>query len=161
LHHRAILRGNTQRGPQRDAATLLDECGLIVPYTDAAQLELLLNHQWHELFVSEAAQWGKTIDAFVFGHATYENLLAPFIGLTGKSWPVHVSADFFTQALAAQIAQLDAYIANELDQDTLQSPRQLPALPYLGIPGWWPQQDAAFYANAAYFRPKRVQANTQ
>ncbi|HBZ06685.1 MAG TPA: DUF3025 domain-containing protein, partial [Massilia sp.] len=29
-------------------------------------------------------------------------------------------------------------------------------LPVLGVPGWWPEQDAAFYADTSVFRPKRV-----
>jgi len=29
-------------------------------------------------------------------------------------------------------------------------------LPVFGIPGWWPQQDEAFYEDAFVFRPKRL-----
>ncbi len=29
-------------------------------------------------------------------------------------------------------------------------------LPVLGVPNWWPDQDAAFYADASVFRPKRI-----
>ncbi|QZA82107.1 DUF3025 domain-containing protein [Deefgea piscis] len=143
------------RGPVRDAATLFDECGLILPYSRPALLELMVAHQWQALFVEEAQAWGQEISAFVFGHATLENLLQPFVGLTGKCWPIQVDADFFALDLIAQRQELDHRIAEQIELHALQTPRQLPPLPYLGIPQWWPEQDADFYANTRYFRHAR------
>jgi hypothetical protein len=143
------------RGPARDAATLFDECGIILPYADENLLTLLIQHQWQELFQKHQADWGVQIGAFSFGHANYENLLKPFLGLTGKCWPIKVSKDFFRLSMAAQCAELDLQLAQRLNADQLQKPRQLPPLPYLGVPGWWPQQDDSFYANTQYFRTRR------
>ncbi|WP_148714821.1 DUF3025 domain-containing protein [Chitinolyticbacter meiyuanensis] len=156
LHYRLLPdTGQGPRGPVRDAATLFDECGLIVPYSDPALLELLVGHEWSTLFVDRRDDWGRHIDALVFGHATFENLLAPFTGLTGKCWPVQVEPAFFALPLAARMAQLDSQVCTSLSAGWLTTPRQLPPLPYLGIPGWWPQQDASFYANHSYFRSRR------
>lgn len=159
LHYQAMQNNpGAARGAQRDAATLFDECGLILPYSNPDLLELMLQHQWEALFVDHACAWGTEINALVFGHATFENLLAPFIGLTGKCWPVPVAPDFFNLSLPEQRQHLDEIIAEKINQHWLQNPRQLPPLPYLGIPNWWPEQHADFYANRDYFRAQRQQA---
>ncbi|GAB7126551.1 hypothetical protein JCM19000A_10580 [Silvimonas sp. JCM 19000] len=143
------------RGPVRDAATLFDECGLVIAYSDAQLLHALLEHDWHYLFRTQAAAWGRQISALCFGHATLEALLQPFAGLTAKCWTLPVAPAWFDLPAAVQVAELDARIAAALANGELQRPRQLPPLPYLGIPGWWPQQDDAFYGDTQYFRPKR------
>lgn len=154
--HMRHFKPDHPRGPARDAATLFDECGLILPYCDDELLQLLTDHQWQTLFQTRRADWGLKIGAISFGHANYENLLQPFMGLTGKCWPVKVSADYFKLPLAEQCAYLDQQLTHFLDSDQLQTPRQLPPLPYLGIPQWWGQQDDLFYANTDYFRPRRT-----
>lgn len=160
LHYHA-MSSDTQhsgaiRGAQRDAATLFDECGLILPYSNPALLELMISHQWRALFVDHAGAWGTEINALVFGHATFENLLSPFIGLTGKCWPVPVEPEFFSLSLPEQRQYLDHIVAEQINQGWLQRPRQLPPLPYLGIPHWWPEQNTDFYANQSYFRTQRT-----
>jgi hypothetical protein len=144
------------RGAIRDAATLFDECGLILPYCDDALLQLLIDHQWQDLFQLHRSDWGVKINAICFGHASYENLLEPFLGLTGKCWPIKVAADFFDLPLKNQCKLLDAELAQRLNEGQLQKTRQLPPLPYLGIPNWWAEQDDAFYANTQYFRTKTI-----
>nr|WP_314899266.1 DUF3025 domain-containing protein [uncultured Deefgea sp.] len=157
LHSHAMQNNQgAARGAQRDAATLFDECGFILPYSNPALLELMISHEWQALFVTHAQSWGTEINALVFGHATFENLLSPFIGLTGKCWPVQVAPSFFKLDLAAQRQHLDQIIAEQIDQGWLQRPKQLPPLPYLGIPKWWPEQDGAFYDNQNYFRTRRT-----
>ncbi|WP_255991325.1 DUF3025 domain-containing protein [Chitinolyticbacter albus] len=148
------------RGPVRDAATLFDECGLILPYSNPELLALLIEHEWDALFNRQRATWGRQIDALVFGHATFENLLAPFVGLTGKCWPIRVTPGFFRLPLTERLALLDGELAMLIDAGELRTPRQLPPLPYLGIPGWWPEQDAHFYDDAGYFRPRGRQSVT-
>ncbi|MBM3115070.1 DUF3025 domain-containing protein [Jeongeupia naejangsanensis] len=154
LHHRHT-QGNA-RGPVRDAATLFDECGLIVACSDPALTDALVGHDWPWLFQHRRDDWGQRIEALCFGHANYEYLLAPFRGLTGKCWLVAVDDAHFTLPLPERISVLDMRIAAEIDADRLERPKQLPPLPFLGIPGWWPEQDAAFYADTGYFRPKRA-----
>ncbi|KPC54745.1 DUF3025 domain-containing protein [Amantichitinum ursilacus] len=157
LHYTELQRNpDGPRGPQRDAATLFDECGLVIAYSDPDLLDALVGHQWHALFRDHANAWGTRISALCFGHATLESLLEPFAGLTAKCWPVQVEPAWFMRSPAQQIAELDQHIAAALAAGELQRPRQLPPLPYLGIPGWWPQQDEAFYADTQYFRPKRI-----
>ncbi|AXE32577.1 DUF3025 domain-containing protein [Chromobacterium phragmitis] len=156
-HIRAIARGEAKRGPLRDAATLFDECGVIVAVSDSLLGRTLDDMRWHELFLARRRDWGRRIAAFTLGHALMETGLAPHIGWCGKALIVDVEEDFFGRDEDEQTARLDAELAARLDDDAfLASPRALCPLPLLGIPGWWPDNESpAFYDNADYFRPTR------
>ena len=68
---------------------------------------------------------------------------------------VFTDAAFFTMDVEARRAWIDRHVAAMLAHETLTTASFTP-LQVLGVPGWWPQQDAAFYANTAVFRPKRL-----
>lgn len=156
-HARAIARGEVRRGPLRDAATLLDECGVVVASADPALTTALDDMRWHELFVARRHDWGRRIGVFTLGHALFETGLEPHLGWCGKALVLAVDDAFFGQPYARQLAQLDHRLAEALaDDGWLARPRELWPLPLLGIPGWWPDnEDPAFYANTDYFRPTR------
>ena len=50
--------------------------------------------------------------------------------------------------------QWDAWLAGALTADGLRAKPFTP-LPVLGVPGWWPVQDEAFYLDNQVFRPAR------
>ena len=153
-HQAAIAAGETQRGPIRDSATLLDECGILIPYAETAHAEAIDQMRWSTLWLTHRADWGRVIDAYPVGHALPEMLLALFIGLTGKAWLLPVQTDFFSWPLAQRLVYLDQLAADRLHQ--LDRPSRLAPLHILGIPGWHAgAQDADFYANTAYFCPSR------
>ncbi|MCD4498306.1 DUF3025 domain-containing protein [Chromobacterium vaccinii] len=156
-HIRAIARGEVKRGPLRDAATLFDECGVIVATADPQLGQALDEMRWKELFIARRADWGRRIAAHTLGHALMETGLAPHLGWCGKALILEVEEGFFKLDAERQAARLDAELAARLDDDAfLASPRALCPLPLLGIPGWWPDnEDPAFYDNADYFRPTR------
>ena len=156
-HARAIGRGEVRRGPLRDAATLLDECGVIVASADPALSTALDDMRWHELFVARRHDWGRRIGVFTLGHALFETGLDPHLGWCGKALVLPVDEDFFGQPYTQQRVALDHRLAAALaDDGWLTRPRELWPLPLLGIPGWWPDnEDPAFYANIDYFRPTR------
>ena len=155
-HVRAIERGEVGRGPFRDAATLLDECGVILPVCDDILAQALRDMDWQTLFVTRAADWGQRIDSHVLGHALFEQGLAMHISWCGKALLLPVAESFFQLDYWRRQQQLDARLAALLADDSwLARPRELLPLPLLGLPGWWPQQDAAFYGNSNYFRPTR------
>jgi hypothetical protein len=131
----------------RDKITLLDESGVLLPYSNPRCLQALLSHEWEWLFLS--ADWGQEISAMIFGHANFEKALNPYIGWTGKAWPIAVPADFFTLSRQAQEAFLDNILAG------MPLPERFFPLPMLGIPGWHEGQTPAFYRDTGYFRPKR------
>src|SRR5699024_2435531 len=119
------------RTPRRDRITHFDECGLVMAVTQKAEVRALLEqHDWQELFIAQRARFGLCWQPFIFGHALYEQALAPFIGLTAKCVLVEVQPAFFTLSRAQQYAQLDAQLAAELEQTALfEQPRPLLPLP--------------------------------
>ncbi len=151
------VHGTKQRGKHRNALTLFDECGVILAVTDSQWPTILREHQWHSAFVDMRAQWGQSINAYIFGHANYEMLTKPYIGLTGKAFFVKVPDDTFCKDLAEQYAYLDTVLYEMIAKhDCLCDNSLLSPLPLLGVPGWYDEnQNVEFYSNTDYFRPKR------
>jgi hypothetical protein len=133
-----------RRGPLRDAATLIDENAVLLVTQRADLVAALRRHDWRTLFVEERAAWGRDVRVIVFGHALMEKLTAPYKGVTAHALPIPLSA-------SASLAEVDSEVAATLDARL--TPRQLLPLPVLGIPGWADSQEAAFYEDAAVFRP--------
>ena len=160
-HVRAIGRGEVQRGPLRDAATLLDECGVLVATSRPELLDALSGMDWRALFVDARAAWGKEIEVRVLGHAVFEQALTPHRLWCAKALPVTVDAGYFALTDAQRTARLDAALAAALGDDAwLTRPRELAPLPLLGIPGWDDaNRDAAYYDDTAYFcRTRRAKS---
>lgn len=157
LHLRELAaQAGTQRSRPRDAATLFDESGLVLACADPALKAALFGHDWPALFQTTGPHWGRMLAPYAFGHALLEKGLAPFIGIVAKVIVVDVAPDWFAQSETLRIADLDARLAAMIDAGALADPRALPPLPVLGIPGWWPGQDDAFYSDTRHFRPKRA-----
>lgn len=158
LHMADINALGLKRTPRRDRITHFDECGLVMAVTNKAEVQTLLQeHNWQTLFIEQRERFGRDWQPLIFGHALYEQALAPFIGLTAKCVLIEVAPEFFSLSRAQQYAALDPKLALELEQSALfDQPRPLLPMPLLGIPGWWPaNQDPSFYDNQHYFRPKR------
>lgn len=151
------LQIDKHRSRKRDALTLFDESGVIFTSNDDEMIEALRNHDWKTLFWEKRTDWWRTTSVFIFGHGLYEKILAPYVGMTANALTVHVNENFFRQARCSQIRELDQLIGKQLiDQDRLQIPSELTPLPILGIPDCWiDNNDASFYENRNYFRPKK------
>ena len=154
----ALAGVGKSRGAARDGATIFDEnCALLVVQDDAQGAQLvhaLRNHQWHEALFARRAMFGVRAQVWLFGHALMEKLVVPRKGITAHVRVLHASADYFTLDCAAQRRWLDQHVAATLAAESLSTASFTP-LQVLGVPGWWEGQDAAFYADAAVFRPKR------
>ncbi|MFC3032050.1 DUF3025 domain-containing protein [Pseudoalteromonas fenneropenaei] len=152
--------GLQSRTQHRNAITLFDECGVLVVTTDPTMIAKLQQHHWLDAFATSRPAWGVHCQAVIFGHANYEMLTAPFIGLTAKLLPVIVTDDYFNLDLMAQYQYLDSYLYQAIsDSELLADNRAMSPLPLLGVPGWWEDNiDAAFYENTEYFRPKRTKS---
>lgn len=124
-----------QRGPQRDALTLLDESGLLLAAPEPLRAALQAR-DWTELFITQRALW-REARVLVVGHALLEKLLAPRKPLCARVlWVDDVDAPVLPASLA---------------------PALLPPLPVLGIPGWWaPNASRGFYADDRVFRQPRL-----
>lgn len=158
--HAAALAVSSQgRGRARDAMTHFDECGVVVLSSDPALLDLLRNFQWRELFWVRRADLDSSLRCFVFGHATYEQLLAPFRGLTAKAVLYEVSEDWLRQPLPRQLTDLDQRLTGDLAAGAYADPRDLQPLPLMGFPGVTPDSECAdYYDDTWQFRPGRRRA---
>lgn len=156
LHVREIARLSTKRSPARDAATLFDESGLIIVAPNQQLQELLTQRHWSRLFQECQHQWGKEWQVWVFGHAILEKGINPHIGITAKCWVLLQPANWEQMNPSEKTEWVDQQLAQALNQGVLQQPSQLPVMPILGIPGWWPVQDADFYGNPQHFCPPRA-----
>ena len=85
----------------------------------------------------------------------YESLLNPFIGLTAKFIPIEVSQSIITEPSSQNLEEIDHRLLKHLSY--WQFSTKISPLPVLGVPGWYPNQDKAFYQNTQYFMPKRTQ----
>jgi hypothetical protein len=136
----------SRRGPVRDAATLIDESGLLLATTEEA-CAALMRLDWAWLFDTQRRRWGEDWMPFAFGHALIEKLLAPYKGLTAVVVCLPL-AD-------GTVARIDEAAAQWVHGVAL-APPLLAHLPVLGIPGWWAANEAPqFYADAAVFRLRR------
>lgn len=124
-----------QRGPLRDALTLLDESGLLLAAPPPLR-QALQARDWPALFFTHRALWQQA-RLLVVGHALLEKLLTP------------------RKPLCARVLFVDDVEAPALPQDL--APAALPPLPVLGIPGWWaPNASQGFYADDHVFRQPRL-----
>jgi hypothetical protein len=135
-----------RRGPVRDAATLIDESGLLLAAGEQARAALL-RLDWDWLFAAQRPNWGRQWMAFAFGHALVDKLRAPYKRLTAVVVCLPLQA--------ATAAEVDRAAAAWLRQEAL-APPLLAHLPVLGIPGWWPANaEPGFYDDASVFRRQR------
>jgi hypothetical protein len=142
LHAAQIPREGGRRGRLRDLLTIFDEGGAIVLCEDGLLLQLLKNFEWKALFWDHRERVRREMRIVVFGHAVMEQALKPWPGITCKAIVV--------PAGARPDAEVHAWLG------ALQpgaSPRDLASLPIFGFPGW-AAQDAAFYEDTRYFRPR-------
>jgi len=158
-HYRALqaqqAAGLQNRGPQQDALTLFDEGGVVVLCADPVFADLLRGHHWHELFWRKRAALSAAMGFFIFGHALYEKALQPFAGVTGRGLIFECTADLLQAPGERQNAVIDARLAELLsDTQRIAGPRELTAVPILGIPGWCAENEREdYYDDRNYFRP--------
>ena len=141
------------RGKLRDGATIFDENAALLVTSDATLINALREHQWEEVFLARRDVFGTTAEVYLFGHALMEKLVSPFKAITAHVWMVVVEPDFFSLTKDTKLAWIDAAVAQQLANGLATS--DFSPLPVLGVPGWWEQQNQAFYDDASVFRPKR------
>lgn len=155
-HVRAMSPAGEARGMARDALTHFDECGIVVLSSRPELLDLLRAFEWKKLFVEQRAAVQTAMRFVIFGHATYEQLLKPFRGLTAKAVLYEVSEGWLEMPFAEQLAAVDLRLAADLASGRYRRPRDFQPLPLLGIPGVTPEnEDPAYYDDTWQFRPGR------
>lgn len=160
--HAAILTAGgaaelRKRSPARDALTLFDEGGVIVASSAPELLARVEAFEWKELFWRRRESVERSMRFLMFGHAAFEQSLAPYIGMVAKTVFVPATAAFIALPIEAQVREADALLAAHFAEPArFPSPRAMAPLPLLGVPGWhFGAQDEAFYDDARYFRSRR------
>ena len=146
-------RSRETRGPQRDAATLFDENVAFFVSHDDNMLEALRAHDWRTTLQKTPDEFFSQAEVILFGHALIEKLTTPYKSITAHVWTVKLDPIWFTMPYQARQMTLDQHVASRLLKGFDNS--AFCHLPVLGVPGWWHEQDAEFYADSDVFRPKR------
>ncbi|HXA46801.1 MAG TPA: DUF3025 domain-containing protein, partial [Burkholderiaceae bacterium] len=148
-----IQQSGLARGRLRDATTIFDENAALFVCADPQMIAALRAHRWDELFIQRRAAFSDLCRVHLFGHALMEKLTNPYKAITAHTWIVEVEPAFLRLPTQVQRSELDRIVSLQLVQGLTTS--SFTPLPVLGIPDWWPQQDAVFYADPSVFRPKR------
>ncbi|MFC5513046.1 DUF3025 domain-containing protein [Massilia jejuensis] len=154
----AAAAGSRARGPARDAATIFDENAALLVLRASSEGRALADelraHCWDAALFEKRAMFGPDAQLWLFGHALMEKLVAPRKAITAHTRVVFAPDGFFALDLDARRAWIDGTVARLLQAEGLTTSSFTP-LPVLGVPGWWPGQDQAFYLDTTVFRPKR------
>lgn len=143
------------RSKLENRLTHFDESGAVILCSEPDLLEALEQQLWHHLFWQQRDKIKKYFQVLVFGHAIYEKLLNPYIGLTAHAISFRVDATLLAKNLSTQRIYADKLLADFLSNGTaLCTLPRLSPLPLLGLPGWWlTNESESFYFNENYFRP--------
>ncbi len=146
-----------RRSRAQDALTLFDECGVIVASDRPNLLALIEDFQWKELFWRRRGEVERHMKFFLFGHGLMQQLLNPYVGLTGKALLLPIDATWLQAPPNMACSHVDANCRALLAcSGALTQGRDLAPLPVLGIPGWTTENVVeAYYDNVQYFRPGR------
>jgi hypothetical protein len=143
------------RGAARDALTLFDENAILFACSDPSLAAALRAFDWGGVFIEHRAAWGHQCEARIFGHALLEKLVSPYKACTGHAWIVDVDPRYFSLPDTDRRAILDREVSDRLQNEAISSQYFTP-LPVLGVPGWWPANDApSFYDDPLVFRSSR------
>ena len=165
--HGRPRRGNA-RSRARDAATLLDESGVVVACADADLVGAWREHRWRDAF-GDASRVGASLAACVVGHGVLDKLRAPFPGLTAKALLLPVAPSGLPREPEAQRADLDRRAAAWIvARGAAFAPDDLLPLPLAALPApaWqFPvdlplSADPRRFDDVAVFRPARRRATT-
>jgi hypothetical protein len=160
-HYRALTQAasalKSRRGKVRDMATLFDESGVIVAYSNSQLAKLLCDFKWKELFWLCREEVNAQMGFYLFGHGLYEKAMQPYVGMTGQGLLMPVEMEFFTWSMPQRMQYLDERVAEYLGDAThCRDTRELTPVPLLGIPGWSNDNERdEYYDNQQYFRPGR------
>jgi hypothetical protein len=153
--HRAQLAGDgAARGPVENAATHLDESGVLVLSSEPAIFEALSALKWCEVFWERREELRQTTRFLAFGHGLLDALRDPHPRLMGQALFVKVPADRFELTSSDFRVFLDGALAERL-HGFLTEPARLNPLPVLGVPDWSANQSRDYYRDERYFRAVR------
>ena len=144
------------RGSARDAATLLDESGLLVACADAVLIERWRAHAWRDAFWDRREAGAIALRAVVIGHGMLAKCVAPFRAITGRALVLPLSVVTLPADPCALAAALDsAAVAHLASGRPNFTARLLLPLPIAALPGWDPEHlGRELFDDVAVFRPR-------
>ncbi len=154
IHRLQVAAERPVRGPRENAATHLDESGVLVVSADPRVFEAIAELKWRTVFWEQRAALEGSTRFLAFGHGLLDAFRAPHPRLMGKALCVRVSPEQLALNASALRVLLDAELEQRLSEFLLD-PRRLLPLPVLGVPGWTSPQIAEFYDDQRYFRAAR------
>ena len=156
--------GANARTRARDAATLLDESGILVACADARIVGAWREHRWRDAF-GDAANLGASPAAWVVGHGVLDKLRAPFPALTAKALVLPVAPSALPVDAEARRAVVDRCAAGWIAaRGAAFAPADLIPLPLAALPALaWPplagrppmSAEPRRFDDVAVFRPAR------
>lgn len=153
--HQAQLAGNSAvRGPRENAATHLDESGVLVLGSEPSIFEALCALEWVQVFWQQRAALQHTTRFVAFGHGLLDALREPHPRLMGMALFVRVTPEQLALAASEFRMFVDGSLGKLLPA-FLSAPTLLAPLPVLGIPGWSEAQSLSYYEDQRYFRTTR------
>ena len=126
--------GANGRSRARDAATLLDESGIVLACADDGLVALLRARAWRPLFVDRRDDVRRAMVPFVVGHGLLVKLLRPYRAATAHALIVRVDGSIVADETAGAAA-VDATAAAAV-ADAALTPAQLTPVPVAAFPGW-------------------------
>jgi hypothetical protein len=158
IHARAATAATPNaRDRRRDAATLLDESGLVVACGDDALVALWRARAWHDAFWRRRADVARELRVAALGHGLLVKLLHPFRAITAHALVLSLSSSALPEGPAALATALDAAAAAWLaSRGDAFRPADLLPLPVAALPGWDSEGlGERLFDDRAVFRPPR------
>ena len=157
IHLAQLASEPIARGPRENAATHLDESGVLVLSSEPRVFEELAALEWTRVFWERRAELQQTTRFLVFGHGLLDALRDPHPRLMGMALFARVARDRLTLSASDFRQFVDAGLASRL-WEFLTEPALLAPLPVLGVPDWSANQSRAYYEDEGYFRTVRRRA---
>jgi hypothetical protein len=144
------------RDRRRDAATLLDESGMIVACVDAGLVDLWRTHRWRAAFWDRRSDVVDRLRAVAVGHGLLAKLVAPFRGITARVLLLPLDGAVLPTVPSRLAGALDRAAAAWIGARAAAfAPEDLLPLPVAALPGWDAEgQGARLFDDAAVFRPR-------
>lgn len=140
------------RSRGRDAATLLDESGLILACGSPELAQLLCERAWRALFDARRDAVAHTMQPFAIGHGMLVKLLAPFRAITARTLILLIDPSTLPEGAAGHV-RVDEAAARAIGDAALR-PEVLPPLPVAALPAWDSEGlGARLFDDRLVFRP--------
>ncbi len=133
VRDQASATGNA-RSRARDAATLVDESGLLLGCAEPDLVALLRRRGWREVFVERRVEATQALRPLAIGHGLLQKLQTPYRALTAHALVVPVDRAALASGDGA-CGSIDAAAAQQIVAPGF-APERLLAVPVAAFSGW-------------------------